>query len=147
MPFHATSGFLHEAEMPQKATREAKPHEIQSKTQKAATQPRQDTNATSHHASPTMPISRPSPYHDPANTGPTVRKAEDTDCPIPCTVPSTDGCGEQLFSRIIDVGNVNVRDSTCKNSTTMIEIHTHMPVAWAGGAELEGLSDMNGASA
>ncbi|EDN09555.1 hypothetical protein I7I51_04941 [Histoplasma capsulatum] len=41
-----------------------------------------------------------------------------------CHVASNDGCGEQLFSRIMDVGSVKVLDKTCKNSTTTTDIHT-----------------------
>ncbi|EGC43625.1 conserved hypothetical protein [Histoplasma capsulatum var. duboisii H88] len=70
---------------------------------------------------------RPKPmesYYDQEKPGPVVRDADGTDCAMPWTVASTDGCGEQLFSRIMDAGSVKVRDKTCKNSTTTTEIHT-----------------------
>lgn len=52
-------------------------------TKIAARQPNTDTNAINHQAKPTIPTSRPYPYHAPEKMGPMVRKAEDTDWPIP----------------------------------------------------------------
>lgn len=61
---------------------------------------------------------------------------------MPWMVPSTDGCGEQLLSRIIEVGRVNVRAVTCRKSTTMMENHTQMPLAWSGGGVDEGAREI-----
>lgn len=74
--------------------------------------------------------------------GPIVRKADDTDCPMPWIVPRTDGCGEQLFSKIIEVGRVNVRAVTCRKSTTMMENQTQTPLAWSVGGVEDGAREM-----
>lgn len=44
-------------------------------------------------------------------------------------------------------GSVKVRDKTCRNSTTTIEIHINMPVTCPGGGDLERLIEKKGASA
>ena len=88
-----------------------------------------DTSAVSHYANPTTPIASPVPYQASVKIGLTVRKAEDTDWPMPWTVPSTVGRGEQLFRRMIEVGSVKVRAATCRNKTIMMENHTHGPLA------------------
>lgn len=111
-----------------------------------AMHPKMETRAISHHAKPTMPMSRPYPYQDPEKMGPIVRKADDTDCPMPWIVPSTDGCGEQLFSRMMEVGRVKVRAVTWRKSTTMMEIQTHTPVACAGGGDEDGARERYGAN-
>lgn len=57
-------------------------------------------------------------------------------------VPRTDGCGEQLLRRIIEVGRVNVRAVTWRKRTTIIENQTQPPLAWFGGGVLEGARAM-----
>lgn len=92
-----------------------------------------------------MPISRPYPYHAPEKIGPMVRKADDTDWPMPWIVPSTDGWGEQLFSRMMEVGRVKVRAVTWKKRTMMIQNQTQGPLAWPGGGIVDGASEIYGA--
>lgn len=60
-------------------------------------------------------------------------------------VPKTDGCGEQLFSNMIEVGRVKVRAVTCRKSTMMMDNHTQTPEACAGAGVEEGARDTNGA--
>ena len=113
----------------------------------AAMHPNTETRAISHHANPTIPISRPYPYHDPEKIGPIVRKADETDCPIPCIVPRTLGCGEQLFNKMIEVGRVNVLAVTWRKRTTIMENQTQGPLAWPEGGVDDGARAMYGAKA
>jgi hypothetical protein len=67
--------------------------------------------------------------------GPKVLVKLDTDWPIPCTVPKTDGCGEQLLIRIVAHGSAKVRANTWINRTPVIAAHMNMPVTPAGGLD------------
>lgn len=58
---------------------------------------------------------------NPAQMGPSVRNAAAVACPMPCTMPSTDGCGEQLFSKVMEAGTQNMRPVLCTNSKTRMQ--------------------------
>ena len=118
---------------------------LPSYTQTAVTQPIVATAATPHQAAPTVSTSNPRLYHRPATTGPTVLKPAETLCPIPCTVPSTLGCGEQLFSNMIVAGRVNVLAVTCNKRTRVIPIQIQTPEAEAGRGVDEGRTARYGA--
>lgn len=61
---------------------------------------------------------------------------------MPCIVPRTEGCGEQLLSRMMEVGRVKVRAETCKKSVMMIQNQTQGPLAWPGGGIVEGAREI-----
>jgi hypothetical protein len=111
----------------------------------AAMLPITATHARPHHPNATIPMSRPFPNIHPNRIGPNVLVKLDTDCPMPCVVPRTDGCGQQLLMRIAVHGKANVLASTWTNSTTVIAIHTSAPETPAGGIDVLGTRLRKGA--
>lgn len=61
---------------------------------------------------PTISIFRLRLYEKLQSIGPKVLAKLLTLCPMPCTVPSTLGCGVQLLIRMVCAGNTNVRPAT-----------------------------------
>lgn len=66
---------------------------------------------------------------------------------MPWMVPSTDGCGEQLFKRMMEVGRVKVLAVTWRKRTMAMDSQMAKPVAWDGGGDEEGAREMYGANA
>src|SRR5690242_7398559 len=112
----------------------------------AATKPTKATEAMSHQPRPTIPMLSPLPKTQENMMGPIVLVRLDTDCPIPCTVPNTDGCGLTLLTKIVVQGNANVRARTWMNRTPMTAIQMNGPLTPAGGALQLGTRLRNGAS-
>ena len=56
-------------------------------------------------------------------------------------VPRTEGCGEQLFIRMMVAGRANVRAMTCMHSTPERASQTRTPEAWVGGGLEEGMRE------
>lgn len=114
-------------------------------TQYAATQPIDATDPTIHHAMPITPRSIHTPNHQPARIGPRVRKVAEQAWPRPCIVPKTEGCGDELLSRMMVAGRAKVRAATCKNNTKEIPSQTAAPEAGSGAFDVDGRSAMYGA--
>ena len=60
-------------------------------------------------------------------------------------VPKTEGCGDELLSRIIVAGRAKVRAATCKNNTKEMPSQTAAPEAGSGAFDVDGKSAIYGA--
>jgi hypothetical protein len=114
-------------------------------TQYAATQPIDATDPTIHQAIPITPRSIHTPNHQPAKIGPRVRKVAEQAWPSPCIVPKTEGCGDELLSRMMVAGRAKVRAATCRNNTEEMPSQIAAPEAGSGAFDVDGRSAMYGA--
>lgn len=73
-----------------------------------------------------------------------MRNALEVELPSPCIVASTEGWGEELFSKRMEAGSAKVLAATCRNSTTLIPSQIGIPPAGSGAAVELGRRAKNG---